>query len=183
MGWSVDLWKLNKLDLWCVISSSKLQGLNLEPAALPVKAKTGLTSSTMEAWITRGLPGIGWSHAVAMIRPVSSEQRAPLHDSGLIWRQWIQVSGPFRISRSYQTCGCLPVRPVGVEATRIILAIIARHVMLHVMGVERQAIMEKYVETMTDVTLTSFVTGISLARVPNLVGRKMLGNVPGFMTK
>ena len=64
-----------------MIPSSKLQGLNLEPAALPVTAKTGLTSSTMETWITRGLPGIGWSHAVAMIRPVSSEQRAPLHDS------------------------------------------------------------------------------------------------------
>ena len=116
-----------------------------------------------------------------MIRPVSSEQRAPLHnridlktvnpclrtipDLEVIPNQW------------------MPVRPVGVEATRIILAIIAQHLMLHVMGVERQAIMEKYVETMTDVTLTSFVTGISLARVPNLVGRKMLGNVSGFMTK
>ena len=53
--------KLHKLEMWCLIPRPKLQELNLEPATVPVKAKTGPTSSTMEARTTRATPGIGWS--------------------------------------------------------------------------------------------------------------------------
>ena len=48
--------KLHKLELWCSIPRSKLLGLNLEAAAVPVEA-------TIEVGMTRATPGIGWSPA------------------------------------------------------------------------------------------------------------------------
>jgi hypothetical protein len=58
------------------------------------------------------------------------------------------------------------VAPVRVEEKKIILA------MLHVDGVGRQAIMQRYVETSNE----SLVTRLSPARVPNPMEEKMLGN-------
>ena len=65
-----------KWELWSSILRSRLQGLNLEPAVVPVTTETKLTPSAKEARRTQALPSIEWSPAAAGVEPVSTGRRA-----------------------------------------------------------------------------------------------------------